>query len=403
MMNKNDTVRISVEEDRFHRQQLIPWWNQDCLSDARILVLGAGALGNEIVKNLSLLGVGHMRIVDFDVVENSNLSRSVLFRESDEGRPKCEVLSESARRIYPEIDIYGISADIVFGLGWGWYFDADVVLTGLDGREARLAANRACSFTRKPFVDGAIEVLDGVARYFTAWKGPCYECTMSEKDWELIRHRHSCNLLSKNQMLSGHVPTTSTISSIVAGFQVQQAVKYLHSIDEQSGVGIQINGLSFEAYQVEYQRNDECYAHEHCDHVHRLPWSSSTTSVEETLREVSRQLGSSVSLELRNDIVVKRQCKCGFTDEPLSPILQMSQGSGVCPECDSKLNLRTTHSLRIDDAHIDKTLSEVGVAPYDILQFKQGSNRMHVLLDADRPDRWSRSPIDSEIGTEVVL
>ncbi len=390
-MKTDKTIKITVDEDRFHRQKLIPWWDQERLADARILVLGAGALGNEIVKNLSLLGVGHVRVVDFDDIENSNLSRSVLFREGDEGKQKCEVISDAARCIYPSMDIEGISVDIVFDLGWGWYFDADIIITGLDGREARLAANKACSFTRKPFIDGAIEGVDGVARLFTAWDGPCYECTMSEKDWELIRHRHSCNMLSKDQMLTGHVPTTSTMSSIVAGFQVQQALKYLHSLDFQQGVGLQINGLTFEAYSVEYQRSEECYAHEHCGEVHRMPWSSKGTTISQALDAAAEELGESVSLELRHDIVIKRECMCGFVDEPLTPILKMSKGSGLCPECSSKLNLSLDHSLRNEEKYKEVALNGVGVAEFDILQFKSTSKRWHVLLDGDRPARWTRS------------
>jgi len=82
-----ERIAIDLREGRFHRHGLIGWWNQDRLAESVALVLGAGALGNEIVKNLCLLGVGHIRIVDMDVVENSNLSRSTLFRESHEGMP----------------------------------------------------------------------------------------------------------------------------------------------------------------------------------------------------------------------------------------------------------------------------------------------------------------------------
>jgi adenylyltransferase/sulfurtransferase len=85
-------------QDRFDRFRLIGWWDQDRLSQARVLVIGAGALGNEIVKNLALLGIGHVFVADRDRVENSNLSRSILFREQDCGRPKAEVVAQRAAR-----------------------------------------------------------------------------------------------------------------------------------------------------------------------------------------------------------------------------------------------------------------------------------------------------------------
>ena len=79
------------DQDRYSRLRLISWWRQERLRDARVLVVGAGALGNEVMKNLVLLGLGTTYLIDLDVVEPSNLSRSVLFREQDGGHPKAHV------------------------------------------------------------------------------------------------------------------------------------------------------------------------------------------------------------------------------------------------------------------------------------------------------------------------
>src|SRR6187402_1819286 len=104
-----DVLRItpesSAQTDRFHRFKLIGWWDQSRLSRARVLVCGAGALGNEIIKNLALLGVGNLFIADMDRVENSNLSRSVLFRESDNGAFKATAAARGAKAIYPDIKV----------------------------------------------------------------------------------------------------------------------------------------------------------------------------------------------------------------------------------------------------------------------------------------------------------
>ena len=83
------------DDDRYSRLRLISWWRQERLATAKVLVVGAGALGNEVIKNLALLGVGTTYLIDLDAIEASNLSRSVLFRAEDAGRPKAEV---AARR-----------------------------------------------------------------------------------------------------------------------------------------------------------------------------------------------------------------------------------------------------------------------------------------------------------------
>src|SRR5438067_5005283 len=228
-----DVVRIDPDagEDRFARFRLIGWWDQDRLRRAKVLVVGAGALGNEILKNLALLGVGRVVVIDLDRVANSNLSRSVLFREADCGRPKAEVVAERAKDIFPEMLVRPVADNVVYNLGLGVYRWADVILGGLDNREARVAINQSAARAGKVWIDGAIERLDGVARVFHPATGPCYECTMSEVDWKMLEARRSCALLTRHEMEHGKVPTTPTTASIVAGIQVQEAIKYLHGLD----------------------------------------------------------------------------------------------------------------------------------------------------------------------------
>ena len=172
-----------LEEDRFSRFRLITWWDQERLRNARILVVGAGALGNELLKNLALLGVGNIIVVDMDDIELSNLSRSVLFTPEDIGRPKAEVAAEATRRIFGECNILPLKANIVYEVGLGLFGWADVILGGLDNREARWAINMAAWKMGRPWIDGAIEGINGVARVFPPGEPPCYECTLGETDW----------------------------------------------------------------------------------------------------------------------------------------------------------------------------------------------------------------------------
>ena len=149
------SLNDSPEDGRFSRLELISWWDQQRLAQARVLVIGAGALGNELLKNLALLGIGHVFVADLDLIENSNLSRSVLFRKADCGRGKAEVATERARDIYPDMRLQPFHGNIVYDLGLGVYRWADVILGGLDNREARVAINRAAARVGKPWIDGA--------------------------------------------------------------------------------------------------------------------------------------------------------------------------------------------------------------------------------------------------------
>src|SRR5258708_3150418 len=98
-------------EGRFARPAPIEWWEQSRVENAKLLVVGAGALGNEIIKNLALLGAGQVIVVDKDCVEKSNLSRSILFRQRDEGQPKARCAARGALELYPRARILPIVGD----------------------------------------------------------------------------------------------------------------------------------------------------------------------------------------------------------------------------------------------------------------------------------------------------
>ena len=259
-----DAIRIdpNANEDRFSRFRLISWWDQPRLGRARVLVIGAGALGNEIIKNLALLGVGRVFIADLDRIEASNLSRSVLFRAADCGQSKARVAAHRVRELFPEMLSQDFTGNIVYDLGLGIYRWADVIIGGLDNREARVAINQAAAKIGKPWIDGAIERLDGVARVFDPASGPCYECTMSEVDWKMLAARRSCALLSRQEIEMGRTPTTPTTSSVIAGIQVQEAVKMLHGLPTMTGRGFIFDGMHHQSYMTTYSRLDDCPSHE---------------------------------------------------------------------------------------------------------------------------------------------
>jgi adenylyltransferase/sulfurtransferase len=169
-----------LEEDRFSRFRLITWWNQDRLRETNIVVIGAGALGNEILKNLALLGFRRIVIVDLDLIEYSNLSRSVLFRSGDVGKSKAETAATATMELAHDATVHAINANVTSEVGLGLFGWADVIIAGLDNREARLWINRCAWKMNRPWVDGAIEGINGVARVFLP--GPAYDAFLNAGD-----------------------------------------------------------------------------------------------------------------------------------------------------------------------------------------------------------------------------
>ena len=108
--------------------QKISWWDSKKIQEAKVMVVGAGALGNEVLKNLALLNVGHIVIIDFDTIEYSNLSRSVLFREDDCGQRKANVAAERVRNLNPNVKVKSIHGDIFIDVGLGIFREMDVVI-----------------------------------------------------------------------------------------------------------------------------------------------------------------------------------------------------------------------------------------------------------------------------------
>lgn len=362
-----DDIAAPPEEDRFQRFSLIGWWDQKRIRDAKVLVIGAGALGNEIIKNLSLLGFGHLLIADLDNIENSNLSRSVLYRAKDNGSSKAQVAARSAKDIFPDIHVDYFHGNIIYDLGLGAYHWADFVIAGLDNREARLTINRNCWKVNKPWIDGAIEQISGIARVFVP-DGPCYECTMSETDWKLLNRRRSCNLLSKDEMQEGKVPTTPTISSIIAGVQCQEAVKLLHGMETIAGKGFVYNGISSDSYLIEYQRSEECYSHDTAERIFSMKNKTSEISVRDLLSLVRKQMGEDTVLELGRDILESMRCPhCGDVEDLYMSLGKAKNSLAPCPKCGTKREVNTIFTISGKEKFLDKTFAEIGVPPYDIV------------------------------------
>lgn len=169
--------------ERYKRHLALPEFGaeaQQALLASRVLLIGAGGLGCPLAQYLAAAGVGALGIVDFDVVDASNLQRQVLFGTRDVGRPKAEVARERILALNPDVKVEVHQTRLASDNALALLADYDVVVDGTDNFPTRYLANDACVLLGKPNVHGSIFRFEGQATVFDARRGPCYRCLYPE-------------------------------------------------------------------------------------------------------------------------------------------------------------------------------------------------------------------------------
>jgi adenylyltransferase/sulfurtransferase len=359
----------NLSKDRLGTFNFISWWDRDIVENAKILVVGAGALGNEVIKNLVLMGVGNIFIIDFDTIEAANLSRSPLFRESDSGRRKAEVAAARAKELNPNIHVQYLHGDVTSQIGLGVIRRMDVIIACLDNREARLSVNRYAYWMNKPWVDGAIQELLGLMRVFVPGQGACFECTLNDLARQSLAVRYSCPLLARQNVLMGKVPTTPTISAIIGGMQSQEALKILNDMPVEPGKVVHFNGMTNDMHTTAYLPKEDCQSHWTYGDVTELPLRTGTTTLEALLRIVHADLGSEAVLELDQELILNLECPvCKTVERVIKPISEVSFEAAHCPICETFRETKMTHTITGDETFLHHTLSSIGVPPLHILR-----------------------------------
>jgi molybdopterin/thiamine biosynthesis adenylyltransferase/predicted RNA-binding Zn-ribbon protein involved in translation (DUF1610 family) len=384
-MEEETLVITDPDTDRYHTFGYISWWQQEVVRNATVLVVGAGALGNEVLKNLALMGIGNLLIADFDTIEDSNLSRSVLFREGDRGRRKVDAAAERIKELNPDVGVLAWHGDINYDMGIGVFRHVDAIVGCLDNREARLSINRASWAVDRPWVDGAIQELMGIVRVFWPGRGACYECTLNDADYQAINLRYSCPILARENILQGKVPTTPTSASIVAAFQSQEALKLIHGMEVTPGTALLLNGLTNDVYNTEYPVKEFCLSHNRLDPIVELPQVSVETTLAELLALAREKLGSEAVLEFDGEVVVAMACPdCGQREPVFLKMARLYESTASCPSCGSRREMVLTHRIQGDEPYLQRTLAEFDIAPLSIIRARNGKERLYLEMTGDR-------------------
>jgi adenylyltransferase/sulfurtransferase len=184
VLAQQQEVKLSKEEvQRYSRHLIMPevgMEGQLKLKRARVLAIGTGGLGAPLGLYLAAAGVGHLGLVDFDVVDNSNLQRQVTFTTADVGKPKSEAARARLSALNPSIEIISYETRLTSDNALELFRDYDIIVDGTDNFPTRFLVNDACVLLGKPNVYGSIFRFEGQATVFGYPGGPCYRCLYPE-------------------------------------------------------------------------------------------------------------------------------------------------------------------------------------------------------------------------------
>ena len=180
----HDAPALSNEEVlRYSRHLIMPevgMEGQQKLKAARVLCIGTGGLGSPLALYLAAAGVGTLGLVDFDVVDFTNLQRQIIHHTTDVGRSKLQSAQEKIAAINPFVNVIPFETRLTSDNALRIFADFDVIVDGTDNFPTRFLVNDACVFTGKPNVYGSIFRFEGQASVFAAKEGPCYRCLYPE-------------------------------------------------------------------------------------------------------------------------------------------------------------------------------------------------------------------------------
>ena len=233
---------LSVDEvRRYSRHLIIPdvaMAGQKRRKHAKVLCVGAGGLGSPALMYLAAAGVGTLGIVEFDVVDESNLQRQIIHGQSDVGRSKAESARDSVREINPFVTVNLYEERLDSSNVMELFAQYDLIIDGTDNFATRYLVNDACVLLHKPYVWGSIYRLDGQAAVFWADEGPCYRCLYPEPP------------------PPGMVPSCAeggvlgVLCASIGSIQVNEAIKLI------TGIGEPLVGslMVYDALEMEYRK-----------------------------------------------------------------------------------------------------------------------------------------------------
>lgn len=251
-----------LKNDRFDRSKRVAWLDFESIERTKVLVVGCGAVGCEVSKNLVLSGFKNITFIDMDRIQISNLNRCIFFTEIDaqNERFKAEVIAERLKLLDENINVNFHNKKIQ-EMPEEFIPSFDLVFGCLDNIEARLHLNAFCYLNKIPYVDSATNGFSGKVQVVLAPETPCLECNMNRSHMKDIELRRSCTG-SDFTFFENPYPAEITTTSVIAAVQVREGLKIVSKEKDIIKNSIfYYNGENNISEEIEIEQNPNCPHH----------------------------------------------------------------------------------------------------------------------------------------------
>lgn len=407
---------METQRTNFHARQelMLSKETSAMIRNLRILVVGVGAGGNDLLKNLVLMGFGNITIVDFDYVEDSNLSKTTLFRIEDIGKSKALVAAERLNEIalHENPNIVGIHGNLIYDIGKGVFIEHDIVVCCVDTLKARAYINDWCIRTNTPFFEMGFSKLDVNITFFAPegemvqkngdpisnlptndglfpiLKGDfpvCIRETIPNGFGDIEEKRNHCAGLRVRDVNMEKTPSIQAASAMAGALLSTELIKYLSGYDTLRNRKLFYDGMNHEIFTMRYSKSSKCKIHNEL----KLPIKTMIVPKETPIKIILDMLSaeknnSPVSLFLPEVFYISGTCQsCG------KPIIYNRRDSLIfnderwCNECKRKYpddyEMRLNYSLNLiqvdeeitsesDEHTLSLRLSDIGIPNNDLIK-----------------------------------
>jgi molybdopterin/thiamine biosynthesis adenylyltransferase len=284
------------------------------IRQTRLLVVGAGAGGNEVLKNLALMGFGHFTIVDFDPIESSNLARAALFSKEHIGQSKSAVAAEVIGKLSLHEEPHVTSHNLrIQDLGKQVFLDHDIVISCVDTNDARAYLNDWCVRLRKPFMEMGFEKFVIQVCFFPN-AAPADACLREVIGYgEFSGRRQSCSRLKMADTEFQHIPTIQVSSALAGAFVATEAILYLQGRSRLGNKILQYSADYHRCSVFDVPQSEKCLLHREGE-LALLDDAGldSMATVSALLRRAKEMTGEECMLRLPDDFILSMECEgCG--------------------------------------------------------------------------------------------